>query len=212
MAKTNVALLISGLLALAGWLSPSLTFAATEPGWNLTVYYTAVESFHHGIDTKIRGCEEMGCERKRWLGSFPKDFVQAVQDEGAGRITIGEHAGKYLCWSKNDGYWIDTEPKDAEGGALIPWLSAAADPKVMNFGAQFKVEDCGRDDTDGSAISAKVCDQIKSATWKVMDRFEPGLGGERHLDLYIGEEDQPDFVASSPKVVSVKSAAIKLTN
>jgi hypothetical protein len=176
--------------------------------WKLTVYYTAVESFHHQRSVKVYGCREMGCRWKATLGQYPADFVKAVKDEGTGRITHGEHSGKYLCWSKHDGYWLDTIPRNAQDTALNPWESAAADPSVMNYGSTFQVIDCGVDDTDSSEINAKTCTQIKSARWKIVDRFEPGLGGKNHLDLYIGEEDQDDFIKSSPKMISVKAATI----
>jgi hypothetical protein len=180
-------------------------------GWELTVYYTAVESFHtQGQFIAVRGCLEMGCEKETELGSFPETFVKAVHDEGTGRITNGPHVGKYLCWSSGSGYWVDTIPRDAQETALIPWVSAAADRRVMPYGKTFRVIDCGKDDTDGSDIDPKTCELLKRASWKIMDRFEPGLGGRKHLDLYIGEEDRPDFINSSPKEISVKSAQISI--
>jgi hypothetical protein len=152
----------------------------------------------------------MGCDRKESLGSYPNDFTRAVKSEGTGRITSGNYAGKYLCWSEHSGYWIDDIPKNAEGDALVPWVSAAADADVLNYGVVFRVIACGKDDTDGSDIAPAVCERIKSSHWKIMDRFEADLGGKRHIDLYIGEEDQNDFVQKSPKEISVKSASISL--
>jgi hypothetical protein len=187
------------------------TLASDGPAdWNLTVYYTAVESFHHGRVSRLKGCVEMGCDRKETIGSYPSDFVRVVQEEGTGRITSGEYAGKYLCWSKRDGYWIDKEPKDAQGGALTPWVSAAADVSVMDFGTTFHVQNCGKDDENGEEINGDTCARLKTAHWRITDRFEPGLGGKHHLDLYIGEEDQEDFVNSSPKVISAKAALISV--
>lgn len=182
--------------------------AAPSSAWKITVYYTAVESFHHSKMVRVRGCPEMGCRWKSSLGDYPAGFVKAVTDEGTGRITSGEHAGKYLCWSKQDGYWLDSAPRDAEGTALSPWESAAADSNVMSYGTGFQVTDCGVDDMDGTEINPPTCARIKTARWKISDRFELGLGGHKHLDLYIGEEDQEDFVNKSPKVISAKSASI----
>jgi hypothetical protein len=205
------------LLALASILISPL-FSSTNaapppvPQWNLTVYYTAVESFHHGRKVMVRGCMEMECEHKGTIGIFPASFVKAVKDEGTGRITSGNYAGKYLCWSKRDGYWLDSEPREAEGTSLIPWVSAAADSDVLTYGTTFKIEKCGVDDTDESEIDSEMCKKMKDAHWRISDRFEPGLGGSRHIDLYIGEEDRPDFISSSPKVISVKSASISIDN
>ncbi|MFL5812216.1 MAG: hypothetical protein ACJ763_01455 [Bdellovibrionia bacterium] len=202
VATTNAAV----LFLLSTLLLPA--YAATSNAWKITVYYTAVESFHHHKKTKVRGCSEMGCRWKSNLGEYPADFVKAVKDEGTGRITSGEHAGKYLCWSRHDGYWLDSAPRDASGKALTSWESAAADSSVMSFGTGFQVVDCGVDDMDGAEINPQTCAQIKNVRWKITDRFEAGLGGRNHLDLYIGEEDQEDFVNKSPKVISAKSASI----
>ena len=32
-----------------------------------------------------------------------------------------------------------------------------------------------------------------AANWTITDEFTPGLGGSRHVDLYIGEETGPGF-------------------
>lgn len=207
----SVASLILYLLSfyLPNFNASARTIAAEPPvEWNLTVYYTAVESLHHGRAMTLKGCSEMGCDHKEIIGHYPMDFLRAVQEEGTGRITSGEYAGKYLCWSKRDGYWVDTVPKDAQDAALTPWISAAADVSVMDFGTTFHVQNCGKDDEDGEDIDPNICSKLKNAHWKITDRFEPGLGGKHHLDLYIGEEDQEDFVNSSPKVISVKSASV----
>lgn len=201
--------LFSAALAASQTSAAAPTPAPTSSSvWKLTVYYTAVESYHHQRKVRVAGCREMGCRWKSVIGDYPADFVKAVKDEGTGRITRGENAGKYLCWSKSDGYWLDTIPRNAHDTALTPWESAAADSSVMSYGSTFHVVDCGVDDTDGSDINAKTCAQIKNVQWKIADRFEQGLGGRNHLDLYIGEEDQDDFVNSSPKMISAKFATI----
>jgi hypothetical protein len=207
--SNTILLTIAAVLTfLSTLLLPANAATSTSSAWKITVYYTAVESFHHGKKVRVRGCREMGCRLKSILGEYPADFVKAVKDEGTGKITSGDHAGKYLCWSRQDGYWLDTAPRDAQGTSLSPWESAAADSNVMSFGTGFQVVDCGVDDMDGAEINPQTCTQIKNARWKISDRFELGLGGRNHLDLYIGEEDQEDFINKSPKVISAKSASI----
>jgi hypothetical protein len=157
-------------------------------GWTMTVYYTAVESYHSGQPVKVTGCPGLDCAHgKADLGTYPKDFVQAVHDEGTGRTA----AGRYLNWSYDVGYWLDDAPRDSGGRTLRPFESAAADPSVLAAGTRFVVTDCGK-----PAEPAAVCAKLKAATWVVTDEFTPGLGGARHLDLYIGEETGRGFTDS----------------
>ncbi|MBN1170662.1 MAG: hypothetical protein JXA67_00640, partial [Micromonosporaceae bacterium] len=85
------------------------------------------------------------------------------------------------------GFWLDDEPRDAAGRPLRPFESAAADPDVLRQGTTIVIIDCGRDE-DGTAIAGRVCDRMKAAQWAITDEFTPGLGGQRHMDVYIGEE------------------------
>lgn len=162
----------------------------TQPvstGWQVTVYYTAVESFHSGPRTQVRGCPQLDCEHGTDdLGSYPEDFVQAVEDEGTGRTT----SNKYLNWSHDKGFWLDTAPRDANGRALQPFVSAAADG--LNQGARVKLVSCGQIPRD----TQQVCDKLKEADWVIKDAFTPGLGGHQHIDLYLGEESGPRFTES----------------
>ncbi len=169
-------------------------------GWELTVYYTAVEQFHDGPIHPVTGCPRLDCEAgDDDLGRYPADFVDAVRAEGTGRITSGPHAGGYLNWSHDVGYWLDTAPRDSRGEALRPFRSAAADPGVLPAGTRFRVLDCGHAD-DGSQPPPSTCRRITDARWTVVDEFTPGLGGDRHLDLYIGEETGPGFTDSELSV------------
>jgi 3D (Asp-Asp-Asp) domain-containing protein len=185
--------------------------SAGSKGWALTVYYTAVESYHSGLEQQLQGCPELRCANGQSdLGSYADDFVTAVRDEGTGRITAGSNAGKYLNWSVDVGFWLDAAPRDARGGTLAQWTSAAADPSVA-FGTQFVVLDCGVDDATlkVSDIPLGTCAKIKAANWRVVDRFSsPHVG--RHLDLYIGEENEPNFVKNNPLVISTANATTSL--
>lgn len=179
----------------------------TSSGWLLTVYYTPVESFHTQPAMTVTGCLQMPCMNgKDNLGSYPADFVQVVKDSGTGRITSGSHAGKYLNWSIDIGYWLDDAAMDARGQALIPWVSAAADPLVP-FGTRFTVADCGVDQEQGTPINNTVCTAIKKGSWVVNDRFTVGSVGAQ-FDLYIGEEDHVDYDATSPYLITAVHAQI----
>jgi hypothetical protein len=180
-------------------------------GWKLTVYYTAVERFHRGRPRAVVGCLVLECANgSSALGTYPADFVQAVEDEGAGRITSGSHAGMFLNWSIGIGYWLDVAARDARGEALDPYVSAAADPAYA-FDTPITVVGCGVDDSTHEAIDPEVCQQLKAAHWIVRDRFtHPQVG--KQLDLYIGEENQPEFAAKSPKVISAVGATVSISS
>lgn len=161
-------------------------------GWTVTVYYTAVQRYHHGPPVPVTGCRTMNCRHGRAdLGRYPADFVAAVREEGTGRTADD----RYLNWSHDTGFWLDDAPRDAYGRPLVPFRSAAADPDVLARGSGFRIVDCGRE-PDGNAIDPAVCDRMRQATWTVTDQFTPGYGGPRHLDVYIGEETGPDFTDS----------------
>jgi hypothetical protein len=115
------------------------------------------------------------------LGSYPADFVTAVRDEGTGRTTDG----RYLNWSVDVGFWLDTAPRDSGGGELRPWESAAADDLTAAPGSRSSTVDATTTSRDA------VCTKLRDAHWTVRDEFTPGLGGSRHVDVYIGEETGP---------------------
>jgi hypothetical protein len=180
---------------------------AAAGGWEITVYYTAVESFHTGAATTVRGCLSLQCAHgSAVIGTYPADFVAAVRDEGTGRITSGTHAGAYLNWSVDIGYWLDSAPRDARGQPLQPYRSAAADVSVA-FGTVFFVTGCGTDSGSNDPIDAAFCTRLKQAIWVVQDRFSEGTVGQ-HVDLYIGEEDQANFVNTSPKEIDTTGATL----
>jgi hypothetical protein len=162
----------------------------TSAGWEVTVYYTAVAALHSGATQQVTGCPTIDCTRgsgQRDLGTFPASFVKAVKDEGTGRVADG----KYLNWSYDTGYWMDTAPRDTAGRPLVPWVSAAADGDVLRAGTRFSVLRCGTAD-----VTAAVCARLKTPTWTIVDEFTPGMGGSKHVDVYIGEETGTDFTDS----------------
>lgn len=195
MAGLMVLLAGCGETATAPVPQPS-TASTTTPrvasgGWEITVYYTAVERFHDGSSTDVTGCPAFDCPATgdSDLGEYPADFVAAVQEEGTGRT----NSGKYLNWSYDIGYWLDTAPRDTAGRALRPFVSAAADPGVLAAGTTFRITGCGR----AAAADGEVCTKLRAAQWEVTDEFTPGRGGSKHLDAYIGEETGPDFTGSA---------------
>ncbi|MBL7252828.1 hypothetical protein [Paractinoplanes lichenicola] len=171
----------------------SETAGRNSDGWEVTVYYTAVERFHDDEPTDVTGCLKLDCAHgDDDLGSYPASFVQAVQDEGTGHTT----AGKYLNWSYDVGYWLDTAPRSADGRRLTPFVSAAADPGVLPYGTRFTLATCGHQD-DGSAPPAATCTALRDGKWLITDEFTPGLGGSKHIDAYIGPETGPGFTDSA---------------
>ena len=158
-------------------------------GWQATVYYTAVEEFHPGPTVEVTGCLVLDCTQGRDdLGRYRGSFVDAVRAEGTGRTLDGQ----FLNWSYDVGYWLDDTARDTAGRRLRPFESAAADPAVLAAGTHFGLVTCGRGEAD-EVIPGPVCARLTTARWTVVDEFTPGLGGDRHVDLYIGEETGPGF-------------------
>ena len=165
--------------------------------YTITVYYTAVESFHTDAAQTVTGCLTTTCSfGNSVIGSYPASFIKATKTEGTGRITSGANAGKYLNWSVDVGYWLDTIPSDGYGGALVPFRTAAADAIALPRGAQFRLVGPLKQE-DGSALDAGSASRFLAATWLINDQFTPGLGGALHLDVYIGEEDRVNFTNSA---------------
>jgi hypothetical protein len=176
-----------------------------SPGWTVTVYYTAVQNYHTGPPTPVTGCPTIHCEHGTTdLGSYPADFVEAVRTEGAGRTATG----RYLNWSHDIGFWLDDAPRDAHGRRLRPFESAAADPDVLPAGTRFTIVDCGTNDGDTS-VDPTVCTRLRQAQWTVTDEFTPGLGGPRHVDVYIGEETGPGMT-NSPWYCTLIDATLQM--
>jgi hypothetical protein len=194
--------LAGGFTALAPEGPPS------SAGWRITVYYTAVESYHDGDRVDVRGCPVItrtaGSDP---LGDYPHSFVDAVREEGTGRITSGEHAGRFLNWSAGEGYWLDDAPRDAAGRPLERLRSAAADGVAQDTAV--RTLDCGRG-WDGGAPDPEVCALLTGGGWEIRDEFGPGVGGPFHIDLDIGEEDRPSFT-TSPVYTTFEGATLRFT-
>jgi hypothetical protein len=161
------------------------------------VYYTAVESVHTDTVKTVSGCLITACAfGSNLIGSYPASFINAVKAEGTGRITSGVHAGKYLNWSIDVGYWLDTIASNGYGGALVPWQTAAADSIALPRGTKFALVAPLIQD-DGTALDSTSSSLLLNARWLINDQFTPGLGGAGHLDLYIGEENRINFTSSN---------------
>ena len=172
----------------------------------MTVYYTAVAAYHDGPPQRVSGCPRLDCgpgdpDAGTDLGVYPAGFVTAVRTEGTGRT--GD--GRYLNWSVDVGFWLDSAPRDSAGGALEPWATAAADAAVLGTGSRFAIVHCGRE-----GVAEDVCARLRQPRWTVRDEFTPGLGGSRHVDVYIGEETGPGFTESD-RYVTLRGARLEIT-
>ena len=184
--------------------------------YRLTTYYTAVESFHHDAPIQVKGYPNIQSVGKRQvLGSFPRSFTQKVKNEGTGRITSQPNAGKYLNWSFDTGFWLDTAPRDSYGGVLVPYQSCASgdqgSAQGLKRGMKIEIITCGFDSESGDEPDPGACQRMMQAGWVVQDQFTPGLGGKNHIDLYIGEEDIPNFENNSPRYVDLSGAVIEVS-
>lgn len=181
------------------------TSGRVSGGWTATVYYTAVEEYHSGRTVRVTGCPALECSRGHAdLGGYPATFVSAVRDEGTGRTA----SGRYLNWSHDTGYWLDSAPRDSAGRALRPFESAAADPGALARGTRFVVLACGEDE-GGHPVDPAVCARLRRARWTITDEFTPGLGGAHHIDLYLGEETGRGFT-SGPWYTTLIGARLRI--
>lgn len=192
----------AGVAGLAGCSSSSAEAPAPvnekQLGWEITTYYSAVEHLHRGPIKKVTGCLQQGCTSgEEYIGYYPSDFVDAVEFLGSGLLEHGPHDGRYLNFNEDEGFWVDLVPRDSEGGILVPYVSAAAGPEALPLGTAFQVADCGRRE-DGSAVPQEVCDRLSSPHWTVVDEIEPGFGGDRQVDLYLGNETPEVAHGDSP--------------
>jgi hypothetical protein len=182
--------------------------SVSSEAYTITVYYTAVESFHTTAAQSVKGCLIRDCAfGNNVIDNYPASFIKATKTEGTGRITSGANAGKYLNWSVDVGYWLDTIPSDGYGGALVPFRTAAADDIALAKGTQFRLVAPLKQE-DGSALDNASANRLLSATWLINDQFTPGLGGALHLDVYIGEEDRVNFTNTSPLYTTLSNVKI----
>lgn len=193
---------LAGLAGLAGCSSTSAEAPAPvnedQLGWEITTYYSAVEHLHRGPIKKVTGCLQQGClSGEEYIGYYPSDFVDAVEFLGSGLLEHGPHDGRYLNFDEQEGFWVDLVPRDSEGGILVPYVSASARADVLALGSSFQVTDCGRHE-DGSAVPQPLCDQLSAPRWSVVDEIEPGFGGDRQVNLYLGDETPEVAHGDSP--------------
>jgi hypothetical protein len=177
----------------------------TSGGWTLAVYYTAVESFHTGPAQAVTGCRPGADECSNGtdpLGSYPADFLDAVRGQGAGRITAGRYAGKYLTWDADSGYAVDTAALDQSDAPLRPFVSAGAGDPGIAAGTAFSVLDCG------VPADPAGCARLRSARWVVTGTTRRPTDAHT-MELYIGEEDGPGFGAG-PLIIHSHNARTTL--
>ncbi len=178
--------------------SASLPSPAVSGGWHLTVYYTPVESYHGPPIRSITDCSG------RDLGRHSSEFLDHVQTEGFGRVGAPLQKMSYLGWNFDRRCWFAaTTPVGADDRPLRAWISVAA-PTTVSFGASVRVDGCGSD------IDATTCTRVRGAAWVVDDRFSADPSDPKHLDLYVGEEDEPNFEDQSPHYFEVHGASVRV--
>lgn len=170
----------------------------TTGGWHLTVYYTPVESYHGPPRKSIADCTG------RTLGEHSVDFLEHVQTEGFGRVVAPIQRNGYLGWDFDRHCWfMAAAPVGANDRPLRAWVSTAG-PSTFAAGTRVRVVGCGTD------VEADVCARVERAAWTVDDHCSNGCTDPRHLDLYVGEEDQADFEDKSPDYFDTHGAVVAL--
>jgi hypothetical protein len=186
--------------AAAGPAAPSPPPARGTGSWHLTVYYTPVESYHGPPLSSIADCSG------RSLGRHSSEFLNHVQTEGFGRLTIPLQKASYLGWDFDRHCWfLASTPVGSDDRPLRAWVSMAA-PSTVSLGTSVRIDGCG------SGADAGVCARLRGAAWVVADRFSADPNDPQHLDLYVGEEDQPDFEDESPNYFDVHQATVILVH
>ncbi len=87
---------------------------------------------------------------------------------------------------------------------MRPFSSAATDADVLPRGSRVQLVDCG-----AAVVDEEICAKLSRPMWTVDDEFTPGLGGDRHLDLYLGEEDQ-DVFTERPLYTTLENATLRI--
>ena len=183
--------------------------AIASDGWEISVYFTALEKYYSGPLVDLLGCPVIDCAQgTEHLGRYPTAFLAAVREEGSGRLNSSGAKPRYLNWSDTTGYWLDSAPRDARGSVLQPYVSAAADLSI-DYVSTIQVQSCGLDVRTNEPVDPSVCDSIRRATWIVRDRFTVGAVGN-HIDLYIGEQDRVDFLERSVASIHTLGARISV--
>jgi len=178
-------------------VSPTASSQATG-GWHLTVYYTPVESYHGPPTRSISDCGGAA------LGQHSADFLDNIQPEGFGRVVTPMRGGRFLGWDFDRGCWYATStPLNAGDHPLRAWVSTAA-PQAIAAGTGVRVVGCG------PGVDPVVCARVQGASWTVDDRCSVGCADPRHLDLYIGEEDRPNFESQNPNYFEARGAVVAL--
>jgi hypothetical protein len=149
------------------------------PGWTVHIRQTPVERFHTGKRVWAYGCDRPGCtDDYTHLGSYPTGFLAAVRKDGAGRLTTGPYAGRYLVRASAQAFRIEAAPRDASGRPLRPWRSATG---ALPVGTGVRVASCG---------SSALCRRVRAATWTIAQRS----GASDSIVLYAGDQTGPDPV------------------
>lgn len=208
-AGAGLVALLAALLLLAASLEIGAGRGATGETLSnieVTVYYSPVESYYARDNlTYIKAWPDYSVTgAKVTEGPYPAAFVRHTKNEGTGKITSGQHRGKFLNYSfeglgpneDQAGFWIDTCPRDAYGGCLKAGVTAAVSTNLaknfgMKRGVPVQLADCGSE-----AGNAEGCAYYKGGSWVVNDQFTTGIASDRQLDLYYGLQDRPGFKKS----------------
>lgn len=189
-------------------IDSSLLVGVLSAGWRVTTYYTPVERYHRAPLETVRGCLQRTCTYgDDLIGNFPSDFVSKVKIEGSGLISAGPQEGRFLNWSPDTGFWVDTTGVDAAGNRLRPFVSAAADSTVLPRNITFQLVNCG---SMSELMNQAACRMLRGSLWRVTDQFAPGYGGVKHVDLYIGQEARSDFENTSDLYVDLHNVEMKI--
>jgi hypothetical protein len=195
--KITAKALLAALVA-AALVIPEPACAASMSNITATVYYTPVESYYPRKDlTTVRAWPNVRTvSSKVRVGPLPAAFVRHTRAEGTGKITSGKYAGRFLNWSyeglgpneNQEGFWIDTCPRNAYGGCLKKRVTSAAVRSLgIKRGTQFKLVTCG------SEKGSPACAYFKQGNWVVKDRFTTGIASDRQIDLYYGLQNFKGF-------------------
>ena len=171
--------------------------AGASGGWHLTVYYTPVESYHGPPLKPVADCAGLA------IGNHSLDFLDRVQTEGFGRFVTPIGGSGYLGWDFDHRCWfLARRPVGVGDRPLREWVSAAA-ASTLAMGTGVRVMSCG------SNVNEIVCARVRGAAWVVEDHCG-SCGDPKHLDLYVGEEDRPDFEDLSPSYFDAHGAVVAL--
>jgi hypothetical protein len=96
-----------------------------------------------------------------------------------------------------------------KGNEELPAFTPSQEAGVNHDDRMDARGDRGRAAGADGVPAGRATARLRQTQWTVVDEFTPGLGGPRHVDVYIGEETGPDMTGS-PWYMMLTGATLRI--